>query len=894
MDLIGSIVLVIVMAGMPCVVLCQELTTSDTKTLEEVRADGALRSSYRKSIPQAQTFETLQANLKAFREEIKPKLEQACYDCHGPETAEGDLRVDMLDPDLLRGEDVKKWLKVFAAVSNGEMPPEDGPELAEQDRIRIIAWLSSEIQIASQVRRSEQGHSSFRRMTRYEYNYALQDLLGLELNFAKDLPPDPASEDGFKNSAEVLQMTESQYSTYLELNRNALHRATVRGERPEVLYWGVSAKEASADQFAELEKAKEESENPGQVKQTRARQRRGRNRRGGRGGKGAHYKNTATGKTVPAQWSWQRAEDAWAPRITRPEVPEPTEYIAVLPPAQRLVVELGNRLPDEGTLRVRVRASRASTEPSIAPTLALEFGWQGDKDWKTSSKISRRDLLIDAPAERPRFYQWDIPLGDIETRNPVRKTKELGAEKTTNPSEYIRLHNTSFSKSADIQFDYVEVSTPVYEQWPPDSHRRIFIDSENHEDESVYTREIVSHFMTPAWRRSVTEAEVDLKMEYFASIRPDCEDFQQAVIETLAAVLSSPRFLYLVQTDRAHEESHRPLDEFELATRLSMFLWCSTPDEELIALAAKGRLRETGELVRQTKRMLADPRHERFSKHFVRQWLDMQLLDYLNVDESIYPQFDSTLQEAMKQEPVAFFEEVLQNDRSVLDFIHADYALVNARLAQHYGMEGVNGHHFQKVSLKPENNRGGLLTQAGLLAMNSDGTDSNPLKRGIWLLESILNDPPPPPPPAVPEIDLADPEILKLTLKQRMEDHRNKPACFACHAKIDPWGIAFENFDAVGSWRTQIQGKDVDASSHLFNQQRLDGIEGLKRYLLANRQDQFARALVHKMASYALGRPLRFADRAEVDRITAELRKNGDGLQTLILKLVESELFRSI
>ena len=580
--------------------------------------------------------------------------------------------------------------------------------------------------------------------------------------------------------------------------------------------------------------------------------------------------------------------------MSRPEVPEPSEYIAVLPSGQRLVVELGNRLPDEGTLRIRVRASRVSVESSLAPTLALEFGWQGDKDWRASSTISSRDLVIDAPPGSPRFYQWDIPLGDINTRNPVRKTKKLGASRTTNPSEYIRLHNTSFSKSADIQFDYVEVSAPVYEQWPPDSHRRIFIDSENREDESVYAREIVSRFMSRAWRRSVSEAEVDLKMEYFASIRPVCDDFRQAVIETLAAVLSSPRFLYLVQTDRSQEEAPRALDEFELATRLSMFLWCSTPDDELIDLAAKGRLSETGELARQTKRMLVDPRHERFSKHFVRQWLDMELLDYLNVDESTYPQFDSALQEAMKQEPVAFFENVLQNDRSVLDFIHADYALVNGRLAQHYGIEGVNGHDFQKVSLKPEDNRGGLLTQAGLLAMNSDGTDSNPLKRGIWLLESILNDPPPPPPEAVPEIDLADPEILKMTLKQRMEDHRNKPACFACHAKIDPWGIAFENFDAVGGWRTQIQGKAVDASSLLFNQQKLDGIEGLKRYLLANRQDQFVRAVVHKMASYALGRPLRFADHAEVDRVTAELRKSGDGLQTLILKLVESELFRSI
>jgi hypothetical protein len=177
--------------------------------------------------------------------------------------------------------------------------------------------------------------------------------------------------------------------------------------------------------------------------------------------------------------------------------------------------------------------------------------------------------------------------------------------------------------------------------------------------------------------------------------------------------------------------------------------------------------------------------------------------------------------------------------------------------------------------------------------MNSDGKDSHPLKRGIWLLESLLNDPPPPPPPAVPEIDLADPEIAKLTLKERMENHRSQAACLSCHAKIDPWGIAFENFDAVGSWRTQIQGKPVDASSRLFNGQELDGMDGLKRYLLKHRQDQFTRAMVHKMTTYALGRPLTFGDRSRVDQITADLRKRGDGLATLVQLIVSSELFRS-
>ena len=209
----------------------QNLTTAQKSkpTLEEVKAAGALESNYRKPIAQAKTFEIPKADVKAFRAEIEPILKKTCYQCHGPETAEGDIRVDTLDPDLLNGEDIHRWLEVSAAVTNGEMPPEDSSTLADDDRSKIVEWLASEIQVASQVRRSAPGHSSFRRMTRYEYNYALQDLLGLPFNFVKDLPPDPISEHGFKNSSEMLHVTAKQYADYLEINRNALSRATVRG-----------------------------------------------------------------------------------------------------------------------------------------------------------------------------------------------------------------------------------------------------------------------------------------------------------------------------------------------------------------------------------------------------------------------------------------------------------------------------------------------------------------------------------------------------------------------------------------------------------------------------------------------------------------------------------------
>lgn len=259
------------------------------------------------------------------------------------------------------------------------------------------------------------------------------------------------------------------------------------------------------------------------------------------------YKNTETGQTVPIAWSYVGAKYALEPTLTAPEVPSPSKYVAVLPARQRMVVELGNRLPDKGTMRVRFRAARVSTGTSDAPKLALEFGWQGDKDQRAAYRVSSTLRVIDASPDKPALYQFDIPLAEVHPRNPARKTEELGFKDRTNPSEYIRFYNASTGEAADVQIDYVEVSAPLYETWPPDSHSAIFVDNENGDDEDAYAREIVSRFMRRAWRRNVTETEVDSQMELFTQLRPICNDFEHAVVETLAAVLSSPRFLYQVQ-----------------------------------------------------------------------------------------------------------------------------------------------------------------------------------------------------------------------------------------------------------------------------------------------------------------------------------------------------------
>jgi hypothetical protein len=375
-------------------------------------------------------------------------------------------------------------------------------------------------------------------------------------------------------------------------------------------------------------------------------------------------------------------------------------------------------------------------------------------------------------------------------------------------------------------------------------------------------------------------------MGLLAKYRPEFQTFEEAMQEVLATVLAHPEFLYLTQQTAGNAKgAPTRISDQELTSRLSVFLWSSIPDDELQKLAEQGKLREPKILATQVRRMLADPRAKRFTRHFVEQWLGLDDLDNRTHIT------DDSLTEAMKEEPVAFFKEVLKNNHSIMDFIHSDYVMVNERLANHYGIRNIYGYQFRKTPIEIKQNRGGLLTGAAVLAMNSDGKDSHPLKRGVWMLERILNDPPPPPPPNVPEVDLADPEIQKMTLKERISDHRNDPACYSCHARIDPWGIAFENYDASGSYRTRINNKLVDASAELFNKEPLAGMDGLKRYLLKERQDQFARAMVHKMSAYALGRPLSFADLAEIEVLTAGFRKNGDRLGDLVHLLIQSSIF---
>lgn len=863
-----SIPLLLIIA---CPMLAAEPDTTPV-TLEQARTLGRMKSSFlKKANTKANVGQVIpKANLAHFKSTIGPVLKKSCVACHGPERSEGRLRIDQLDPDLLAGADVEKWREIYNAVSNSEMPPEDEPDyvLADADRGNIVEWLGDEMNKASLVRRNQKEHSSFRRMTRYEYNYAVQDLLGLPYDFANTLPPETASEDGFKNSSELLQMSSMQFETYREIGLKALKRAAVSGERPVPVTYIIKMQE-EFDKGPSGKRSKafhKDDEDAGKF----------RNR--------THLFHRETGSGI--QYSGGKSKPK--PDPVAGQTPSVSPVVLVLPQSNELKLDLDRFLPDEGNMRVRIRAGRTTKKDNEYASLRLIFSAHTSNNANFSAVISERDVPVTALADDPQFIHFDIPLSDIQ-RNPFRKLE------TTFPrrDEFLSIRNVSNAgnrkEPLHVMIDYIEVSAPFYEQWPPKSHTNIFVDSKNKNDEDAYGREVLTRFLRRVWRRHADSHEVDQFMELFAKYRTGFSDFEGAMLEVLATALATPEFLYVTQGNSvaAAGEEDDKISDLALASRLSFFLWSSIPDNELLDLAEQGKLKQPEILSAQVERMLADHRAKRFSKNFVQQWLG---LDGLN---SITHIKDDSLKEAIHGEPIAFFDDTLRNNSSVMDFLHSNYAVVNERLAQHYGIRDVFGPHFRNVAIEPRTHRGGVLTSAAVLAMNSDGKDSHPLKRGIWMLERILHDPPPPPPPNVPEVDLTDPEILKMTLKERIADHRNSPACISCHAKIDPWGIAFENYDAMGSYRTRIKNEPVDATSKLFNKQELAGMDGLKRYLFMDRQDQFARAMVHKMTSYALGRPLSFGDRSDIDSLTTEFRKREDRVGDLVHLIVNSEIFNA-
>ncbi len=427
----------------------------------------------------------------------------------------------------------------------------------------------------------------------------------------------------------------------------------------------------------------------------------------------------------------------------------------------------------------------------------------------------------------------------------------------------------------------VEFEGPYYESWPPQSHRSIFLDSDRKNDLPAYARQVIRSFATRAYRRPVTATEESALMAVYKKSSSEGGDFQQSVKDALQVVLTSPQFLFLIE--KSSTPKPEPLDNYELSSKLSYFLWNGPPDRTTLNLAASGALPR--QLDAEVDRMIANPRFSRFIQEFTSQWLSLDKFNVLEPDRKRFPNLTRDTRAQLRQEPVQFVQHLIRNNLPVRNLIQSDFLLANEVVANYYDLADKTESGFQFVAInhrRPE--LGGVLTQASILAGLSDGRESNPVKRGAWLARRIIAEPPDPPPPNVPALQE---DTKDLTLRQRLEQHRSNPGCFQCHLKIDPWGVAFEEFDAGGRLKKQV----VDAHSRLPDKTEVSGANDLKRYLGEDRIDQVAFSVFKHLATYANGRSLTYNELSELKRDGLKLKASGYPMRDMIRYVVNSKLF---
>ena len=457
-------------------------------------------------------------------------------------------------------------------------------------------------------------------------------------------------------------------------------------------------------------------------------------------------------------------------------------------------------------------------------------------------------------------------------------------------------------RDRNLIVDSIEVEGPLYLPGDPlpESHRRIiFRTAKNKAEVPDVARAIVEKLAARAYRRPVTSTELAKLVQFVDLAIQNGDSFTRGIQLVVQAVLVSPEFLFRVELDSRGKKildkasgihAGQPIGDFELASRMSYFLWSSMPDDELWRASVDGSLRSPEVLDKHVRRMLRDPKAQALVDNFAGQWLQLRNLRSVSPDRSAYPNFDEPLRQAMIRETELFFGAVMRGDLSLLDFLDADFTFVNERLARHYGIPGVKGPQFRRVKLK-DRQRGGLVTQASILTVTSNPTRTSPVKRGKWVLEQLLGTPPPPPPPNVPTLQEDQKALTAATVRLRMEQHRAKVSCAVCHSKLDPLGFGLENYDAVGGWRDKDGGTAVDSSGTLPSGESFRGPTELKRILKAHTRE-FTRCLTEKMLTYALGRGLEEYDRCAVDQIVKSLETDRYRFSTLILAIVKSDPFQ--
>lgn len=778
---------------------------------------------------------------------VKTFLNSYCIECHGPKKQKGDFRVDELKISET-ASDAENWQLVLDNLHLGEMPPDDEKQPSVGEVEPVTAWIQAELKRASFALEGQKDEVVLRRLNRLEYEYTIEDLFDVRGDFAVGFPEDAVTA-GFNNNGAALSLSAEQMNAYLRAADFVLSRSIVTRPRPETksvkftLLDLVAFDKKRAEERAKFNKKKEGyTETPAEKKRKQ--------------------KEVAAGN-FGSPFYPPFGDDAIIPaKILKPTT---KDFFPVREPGWYRFKAVAYAVRNEGKI-MRLEVSHGSGKPEEIPTIVGVTQLQNE----TPREIEHTIYL--QPNQR-------VMLEMLDGTNYLPGSRILE------------------DKSPAIAIKSIEMEGPIIDVWPPKGHQVLFGKLENAANLNDEAVPQLLHDLAPRlFRRPVESSVVEDYIAFYQARRAEVPVLDAYKL-TVKAMMTSPWFLF-------HVEPEKKVDDFALANRLSYFLWRSMADAELQALAAQGKLSQPAELRKQAARLLADPKAERFRKDFVGQWLGTTKVGEMQPDKGLYPEYDDDLERAMVEETQLFIREMLVSDLSLTQLIDSDWTMLNDRLARHYGIPDVQGNEFRKVKLdKSQTVRGGLLTQASVLSITSNGTTTSPVVRGVWLLEHLLGTPAPPPPPDVPPIE---PDIRGAsTIQEQLSKHRDIAQCAACHKKIDPYGLALENFDVIGGWRDNYRaliqekgrpraqlgdGKPVSAADSLPQLGAFAGFEEFRALLKKNEHLVFHN-FAEKVATYALGRRMTFADREDLDAIVKATQAQGGGMKTMITTFIESPLF---
>jgi hypothetical protein len=747
-------------------------------------------------------------------------LEKFCISCHNQRLKTAGLALDRLDPDNV-STDAESWEKVVRKLRLGVMPPVGAPR---PDRATYDGLIDGLEQALDSSARRTAGRPLLHRLNRTEYDNAIRDLLGLDVDVASLLPPDDAA-FGFDNVADALGSSPALMQAYLAAARKIS---------------AVAVGSATIDPSSETYSVRQDLSQDHHLEGLPL---------GTIGGMSARHAFPLDG------------EYEFQVRLFR------TNLSAIRGLEDRHQVELtldGKRI------------------------LLAEFGGDEDLVAVQRNPTDASDRL-EATRFRVRFFVnaglRDVGAAFIDETPVLLKTNRL--------QRFVRDFNP-FDAEGAPHVQSITVTGPfnaagsgngspfrVFSCWPDGSRAEL-----------PCARRIVATIARRAYRRPVPPQEVEDLLSFYRQGRAD-GSFTSGVELVLRRILASPSFVFRPEREPAGLAPGTPyrITDFELASRLSFFLWSSIPDDELLRLAGEGRLSQPDVQSQQVRRMLADPRSEALITNFAGQWLQLRNLRGIVPNSDLFPDFDDNLRQAFRREAELFFGSIVREDRNVLDLLTADYTFVNERLAKHYGMPGVFGSRFRRVSALDDARRG-LLGKGAVLLVTSHANTTSPVLRGKWVLDNILGAPPPPPPPDVPALKELEPGAAPRTMREQMELHRTNPTCAACHKRMDPIGFALENFDTVGAWRTtEDSGAPLDTSDVLANGTRIDGVSQLRQVLL-DRPTVFVQTLVEKLMIYALGRGLTSDDMPAVRKIVRGAQSQNLRFSSLVSGIVSSVPFQ--